>query len=116
MDIRPTPGYFVCRLIRPKDAPQSNKRLYIPGHGELSSSQAGFKPYGRVQSVNWDGCEPGEKTFDEGDLVAFQRGVLNPVALRDPHGKPGDAPDLVMGVDQVVAVIENVNVEFERGV
>ncbi len=117
MKINPAPGYAVIRLVKPKKMGVTKKGLYIPGHGEIHSSQAGFKPYGEVIAVNWEGHDPvTEQTFQVGDMVAFQRGVLNPVALRQPGADPNIAPDLVIGNDQIVAVLTDLNIDFERGV
>lgn len=116
MKITPMPGYLVVRLVKPKDVKRAT-RLHIPGHGDITQSQAGFKTYGRVQAVNWGEEEFKRLTrFSEGDIVAFQRGVLNPVKLRDPTKPFETPPDIVLEVDQVVAVLTDMDFGFEEGI
>ena len=115
MKIIPMPGHLVVRLVKPKDVKRAG-RLHIPGHGDLTQSQAGFKPYGRVLDVDWGDEDFKDQKFSAGDIVAFQRGVLNPVSLRDPSKPINTPPDIVLEVGQVVAVLTGMDFSFEEGI
>lgn len=117
MKIEPTPGHVVIRLVRPKSVERKGK-LVIPGHGDLSVSQAGFKPYGKVMAVCWhEESDPHvPRRFEEGDIVAFQRGITNPVALRDPEKPANTPPDIIIEIEAVVAKVSEMAFDFEEGI